>query len=239
MQHFAKPAPIAFDVGMNNGDDSAYYLAKGMNVVAIDANPSACARARKRFAAEIAADRIRIFNVGVSDVEQRASFYVNEKEDALSTFLPERFRDVPWVRQVWTRHDVEVRRLSGLIEETGAPEYVKIDVEFLDAKVVADLAAANIRPPYLSVELQEVAPFETLRSMGYRRFQLVEGESVHLRFLHARVRRTDGSDIVWSFPRYSTGPFGADLGDGWTGEAEVREALSVRGPGWIDVHAWA
>ncbi len=39
---------LVFDAGMNNGDDTAYYLFRGFDVVAIEANPALCARARRR-----------------------------------------------------------------------------------------------------------------------------------------------------------------------------------------------
>jgi hypothetical protein len=41
---------LVLDVGMHNGDDTAYYLASGYDVVAVEANPTLCASARDRFA---------------------------------------------------------------------------------------------------------------------------------------------------------------------------------------------
>jgi len=38
-----------FDIGMNNGEDTKYYLEKGYNVVAIEANEDLCSISRKRF----------------------------------------------------------------------------------------------------------------------------------------------------------------------------------------------
>jgi len=37
---------LVFDIGMHNGDDTAYYLARGYRVVAVEANPSMCATAQ-------------------------------------------------------------------------------------------------------------------------------------------------------------------------------------------------
>jgi len=45
-------------LGMHNGDDTAYYLARGYDVVAVEANPALCASAGKRFAPEVAAGRL-------------------------------------------------------------------------------------------------------------------------------------------------------------------------------------
>ena len=49
MKAFAKDSKVIFDLGMNNGDDTAFYLNWGFNVVALEANPALCERAQKRF----------------------------------------------------------------------------------------------------------------------------------------------------------------------------------------------
>jgi hypothetical protein len=43
-------ADLLYDVGMNNGDDTAYYLYKGFRVVAVEADPVLVEAARERFA---------------------------------------------------------------------------------------------------------------------------------------------------------------------------------------------
>lgn len=44
---------LIIDVGMHNGQDTAFYLAKGFDVVALEANPVLVDAARIRFASEI------------------------------------------------------------------------------------------------------------------------------------------------------------------------------------------
>src|SRR4051812_42047395 len=97
---------------MHNGDDSAYYLAKGYSVVGIDANPAKCADCERRFAAEIDDGRMTIVSVGVSDQKGEGIFYVNQAEDTLSTFAPERFAQKLWVRQDWSPVLVSIELLS-------------------------------------------------------------------------------------------------------------------------------
>jgi hypothetical protein len=58
---------LVFDLGMNNGDDSAYYLLKGYEVVAAEANPTLVDQARVRFQKEIQAGLIVIEHVGIAD----------------------------------------------------------------------------------------------------------------------------------------------------------------------------
>jgi 16S rRNA A1518/A1519 N6-dimethyltransferase RsmA/KsgA/DIM1 with predicted DNA glycosylase/AP lyase activity len=60
---------LVYDIGMNNGDDTAFYLACGFRVVAVDADPHLAALAAKRFKAELEAGRLTILNVGIADQE--------------------------------------------------------------------------------------------------------------------------------------------------------------------------
>jgi hypothetical protein len=61
----AKRQDLVFDVGMNNGEDSAYYLHLGHSVVGVDANPTLTGECALRFKREIDEGRMRIVNAGV------------------------------------------------------------------------------------------------------------------------------------------------------------------------------
>jgi GDP-mannose 4,6-dehydratase len=77
---------LIYDIGMHNGNDTAYYLYKGYRVIAIEANPVLVERAKKRFADEINNNRLTILNVGISDKPGTARFYVNNAESEWSAF---------------------------------------------------------------------------------------------------------------------------------------------------------
>jgi hypothetical protein len=49
---------LIYDIGMHNGADTEFYLRKGFDVIAIEANPDCVAHVRKRFEAEISAGRL-------------------------------------------------------------------------------------------------------------------------------------------------------------------------------------
>lgn len=76
---------LIYDIGMHNGDDTAYYLMKGAKVVAVEADPALCASARERFASEIAQSDLTILNVAVSDMEGEVDFFVNESSTVQSS----------------------------------------------------------------------------------------------------------------------------------------------------------
>ena len=49
---------LVYDVGMHRGEDTAYYLAKGYRVVAIEANPELVGECRERFSDAIASGKL-------------------------------------------------------------------------------------------------------------------------------------------------------------------------------------
>ena len=79
---------LIYDVGMNNGDDTAYYLSLGFRTVAIEANPELVEQAKARFAREIASGRLIILNIGIADREGGASVLDLRDELALEFIRP-------------------------------------------------------------------------------------------------------------------------------------------------------
>jgi hypothetical protein len=57
---------LIYDIGMHNGNDTAYYLFRGFRVVGVEANPLLVEQVRERFAAEIASNRLTVLNTGTS-----------------------------------------------------------------------------------------------------------------------------------------------------------------------------
>jgi FkbM family methyltransferase len=233
----AETVPIVYDVGMNFGDDSEYYLAKGYAVVGIDANPAACAHCEERFSDEIRQGRMTVVNMGVADRAGSLAFHVNRAKHRISTFLPERFADEEWVVQEWDVLDIPVEPLSLLIARFGSPHFIKIDVEFFDQTVLKDLLRNDVRPPFISAEAHDIDVFCALVCMGYQRFQLTPGATVSERYGDATIARIEGTRIPHAFPFDSSGPFGEDLPGDWLDKNEALAKLLAHGLGWIDIHA--
>src|SRR5579863_9088502 len=58
-----EPQPkLVVDLGMNDGSDTLFYLKKGFNVVAVEANPTLVKRASRRFARFVAANTLHVLN---------------------------------------------------------------------------------------------------------------------------------------------------------------------------------
>src|SRR6187399_1860552 len=69
---------VIYDVGLFDGEDTSYYLSRGYNVVAVDANPLMVEKAKVRFAKEIAAKRLILLNVGISSEMGTETFWISD-----------------------------------------------------------------------------------------------------------------------------------------------------------------
>ena len=67
---------VVFDVGMHDGNDTAFYLHQGCAVLAVEADPTLVAAAAHRFAAEIEAGQLFILSVGIAAKNGEATFWI-------------------------------------------------------------------------------------------------------------------------------------------------------------------
>jgi FkbM family methyltransferase len=254
---------LIFDVGMHNGDDTAYYLRRGYRVVAVEANPRLCAQARLRFEDAIAQGRLTIEPVAIAASSGLATFHITSSNTAFSS-LDRRVasRDARAVEEI----TVTTRRLADLFGQFGVPHYLKIDIETGDG---ACLDALLLTPPselplYVSVEAHAVDYLSRLWAAGYRRFKIVDqlahnspawrgvtNETTIGRSRRTVYHYTDRTFARWArreFPPGSSGPFGEDTPGEWQDLESVayewlhfktghhrRGSLNPRS--WFDFHA--
>jgi FkbM family methyltransferase len=231
---------VIYDVGMNSGDDCAYYLRSGRRVVAIEANPALCASVALRFGAEVAAGRLTILNLGVADVPGAATFYVHRTNSVLSTLVPDGERigyAATLPASEFTPIQVEMRRLSDIVAFFGPPHYIKIDIEGFDDRCLADLRRRDILPPFISAEAHTIDTFCHLVAMGYGEFKLAAGETVAQDFADHPISVAGGGQAGHAFPPHSAGPYGEDLPGPWLGKEAILAHWLNRGDGWFDLHA--
>ena len=163
---------LVFDIGLHNGDDSAYYIELGYRVVGVEANPLLGAQCERRFENEIRRGQMKIVNAGVLKEPGQFTFYRNLQNDEWSSFLPERGK-----KGRWEELKIPCITTRQLIEEHGKPFFMKIDTEGADLQTLATLTSASA-PAYISVELNCVDPIlERLMELGYSAFKFVNGET--------------------------------------------------------------
>jgi FkbM family methyltransferase len=178
---------LIYDVGMNNGDDSAYYLSLGYRVLAIEAEIGLAQGARERFPEEIAQGRFVLLNIAVAPVEGVGEFWICEGKSEWNSF-----NRANASKAGQTCHPVQVRcrRFRDILATYGVPRYLKIDVEGYDRYCIADLDPSDL-PQYLSSELQPGAVDDllALRTLGYDRFKIIRQED------HTQLTVQDGVSL--------------------------------------------
>ena len=138
---------IIFDLGMHIGQDTAFYLAKGFRVIAVEANPLLVRDAEKHFRYEIEAGMLTILNIGAGDREGVFPFYVNAKYSEWSSF-DEEIGSREGCKEII---NIPMVPFEKLLDSYGTPHYLKIDIEGYDMVMLERLALTDERPKYLCV----------------------------------------------------------------------------------------
>lgn len=161
---------LIYDIGMHNGDDTAYYLHRGFNVIAVEADPDLAVAGRERFADAIATGRLTIVNAAIAEQTGEAEFWICDQLRVWNSFD----------RSIASRnglpcHPVKVQTLPlrNLLAEYGVPYYLKVDIEGHDHIAIADVSVEDA-PEFISMELNSVDDFWLLRSKGYCRFKCIQ-----------------------------------------------------------------
>ncbi len=234
---------LIFDIGMHKGEDTAFYLKKGYDVVAVDADPNLINAAKEKFNTEHSNERLRLENIAISENEGEVDFYLSEKSiwNSLNNKVADRLDCSKEVIKVKTN------TLKSLFLKYGIPHYCKIDIEGYDIVALRSLGNEGL-PKYISVESECIgeteAPSEeeilaTLNQMhelGYNSFKLVDQLTLRplkleevfytgkktgrvLRklqnVLKTTYRQKVGSKHGYDFPAGASGPFGDDIDGKW------------------------
>jgi FkbM family methyltransferase len=241
-----KSQPTIFDIGAHNGDDTEFYLGKGFDVVAVEANPHLVRVLAERFPAAIKEKRLAVVERAiVRGPEKEIPFYINVDKDDWSS-----------VRQSWAVKDgmavetVRVRtvRLAELFRKFGVPHFLKVDIEGGDEDVARSLSDVPVLPEFVSFEMHNPIILAILATAGYTEFQLVN--QWFNGFITPLDESREGTNYwpeAGGFGSFHSGLFGRDLpSDEWLSLEETMALFvanqAARKTGlmktsWWDVHA--
>src|SRR5262245_27286423 len=192
---------LVVDIGMHRGDDTAFYLAKGFEVLAVEANPDLAAAGRRRFADEIDRGRLTIRQVAIAEAPGTVTFYAGD-QDGWGSLSKERAG--AGLHLSLAEYEVEACTFEQLLDGK-SPYYVKVDIEGADLLCVDAVERLASPPSFFSFEYDLTRAEETVEGLhslaraGFRRFALVnqalnpsvvspnpplEGEYVDVTFTH-------------------------------------------------------
>ena len=180
---------LAFDVGAHVGNRTRALLDAGARCVALEPQPAFASLLERTFARE---PRATLEAVAVGAVPGTATLHVSRRHPTVSTLdggwletvsASAGFERVRWDETV----EVPVTTLDALIERHGTPDFCKIDVERMEAEILAGLSrpVPLVAVEYLPAALDVAhACIARLAELGDYRFGLVRGEGT--RFAHER-----------------------------------------------------
>jgi FkbM family methyltransferase len=223
MNNSKKQRNLIFDVGMHKGEDTDYYLKKGFNVIAFEADPYLVELCSKKFAREIKNKQLIIVHGAIvkitSNTNDHVQFYRNKENSVWGTVLgdwAERNEILGTSNEII---DVPVVNFAECIVKYGMPYYLKIDIEGMDTICLESLFSFNERPDYISIESEKIS-FKKLKKeialfkkLGYNRFKAINQSSITK--LREPVNSCEGKYLNYQFLSGSSGPFGRDLPKKW------------------------
>jgi FkbM family methyltransferase len=177
-------ADLIYDFGMHDGRDTAFYLAKGFRVIAVEAMPDLCEQACERFADQIKTGALTIINRAVVDTPGPVTFYTNPQTVWGTAHRSWAHRNASLGSPSNGEITVDGALARDLFAEYGIPYYAKVDIEGSDRLCLEALLGFDDRPRYVSVESDKVSfralerEFDLLERLGYSRFKVVPQHKV-------------------------------------------------------------
>ena len=237
-----KHEDLIYDVGLNTGQDTDYYLKKGYRVVAFEAEPRNVEYCRERFADAIADGRLTIVEGAITEDRSgnngnsTTRFYRNEGHS-------------PWgsTSEDWAARNtifgtemesIKVKAIdfAAAMEEYGVPHYLKADIVGSEVICLRAMREFENKPDYLSIRSEKLVfakliyEFDLLEELGYSSFKTVKQD-----FERVRASLPTGSEpSVHEFEDGSSGPFGEDTAGSWVSrESSIREYRKVFVKYWL------
>ena len=146
-RQFVAPGDLVFDVGANVGLKTKAFLALGAHVVAVEPNPDCEGMIRRRCGSAVDRNLLHIVSCAVGDRLGHLAFYINENYSTMSSGSEAFIAAHDNV--TWRKVDAELVTLDELTRRFGVPDFIKVDVEGMDAEVLQGL---RLRPKFLSFE---------------------------------------------------------------------------------------
>ena len=214
---------LVYDVGMHKGEDTAYYLKKGFDVVAFEADPELIAICKDKYSKEINEDKLIIIEGAIVDkskvADKTIKFYKNQTLSVLGTVVQEWSIRNDKLGTESTIIEVPTTDFRKCLEEFGIPYYLKIDIEGMDIVCLKSLLHFKSKPNYISIESEKVnfgrliKEFDLFESLGYDKYQIInQGDITKSK---EPTESKEGRTLNYTFKSGSSGLFGSDFQTPW------------------------
>jgi hypothetical protein len=159
--------------------------------------------------------------VAISNQDGKVEFFEDLKDDGRGSISHDfAVQNVTAWGSQWQRIEVPSLRMQRILQECGVPSYyLKVDIETADRLCLEALQDFDLRPRYVSFEL-DLLDFEgtflalkLLWDLGYRSFKVVNQALHHLTQLPNPPR--EGNHVPYRFRKRMSGPFGEETPGPW------------------------
>lgn len=225
-----KQSNLIYDVGMHKGEDTFFYLKKGYNVIAFEADPDLAAECRVKFADEIKNKQLVIIEGAIVDGN-----LFNEKSNSVK-FFKNNVSIWGTVANEWAQRnemfgassniiDVQTINFVDCLKTYGIPYYLKIDIEGMDIICLQSLLYFSERPDYVSIESEKISfrklkkEFDLLAKLGYLNFKAINQANITTQTL-SRITN-QGKYVNHKFENGTSGAFGTELPKKWKAENQI------------------
>lgn len=246
--------PVVVDIGMYDGTDTAYYLATGHRVIAVEANPALVARVRQEQSNAIREGHLTILHGAIAPSRDPVTLTLSGVALCAASTIP----GVVDPRIAAGSYTVDGLTMADVLCHADTrPRFIKIDIEGAD-HLCLPVLTKETRPDFLSIEVHEgpdpVLP-ELLR-LGYTRFKLIDQrcfrEISRRRMFRDRLRHRVMRQLGLGGPQWlfrsgrwfqvqSSGPAPWESDGPWHSAAEVSRQFSTSKDSlldtWCDLHA--
>jgi FkbM family methyltransferase len=216
------PGDLVFDVGANLGQKAYVFLKLGARVVSVEPERECVRYLRSHFSSP----RLTVVQAAVSDSPGRVRLFLDPQTPEIASLDERWLSDGPDHAKAFqvTAQDVEAVTLSQLVERYGVPDYLKIDVEGHETRVLQGLhvPVKRVSFEFHTVKLDELARrCALLGSLGAYEFNYTLGNtyrmglarwvsSAHLadalRDVRGRPSELQAGDVFARLPEPTTGP---------------------------------
>lgn len=221
-----KKPNLIYDVGLHHGQDTDFYLKKGFDVVAFEANPENAAVCRKKFADAIAAGQLTLVEGAIVEnpTQKQVRFYRNRDHSLWGSTS----EDWAYRNEVMGTSneiiEVEAVNFGECLKKYGVPSYLKADIVGSEMICLRALLEFENKPDYISIRSEKVIfrrleeEFLLFEQLGYDNFKAIQQ---HFADLKLPIESPDGEKINYSFAEGASGPFGEETVGKWKSREQV------------------
>ena len=234
---------LILDIGCHFGLDTEFYLNRGNDVIAVDANPKAVEAVTKKFSKMESKFRVIHGAIGPSEAES-VPFYINQRDDSFSSIFHQNASRQGQDEIISL--DVPTVKLAEIIAGKDVPYYLKADISGAEEFLLMSMGGLKEIPQYCSIAITKSETITDLYNLGYKYFQ-IKNQLFNSSQEDKEVSPEGRTRRLTYFTGLHSGLFGEDLPDDeWMNLSDTLEFFHAylrvcKGKplidSWFDVHA--